>query len=174
MFQVGEFVVCGNKGVCEVEDIATLDIDGVDRDKKYYILKPRYQTASTVYVPVDSSREPLRRVLSAEEAKRLVKSMWTLPLIDIVNEKFIEQVYKEYMRANSCESWAKLIKTIYARKQKRIQMGRKVTAVDAKYFHLAEECLCGELAVALDISREAAGSYLAENVFQESAEEMTL
>ncbi len=164
MFQVGEFVVCGSKGVCEVEDIATLDIAGVDREKKYYILKPRYQAGSTVYVPVDSPKEPLRKVLSGEEAKRLVESMRGLPLIDIKNDKLTEQIYKEYMRSNSCEAWATLIKTIYARKQKRIQSGRKVTAVDAKYFHLAEECLYGELAVALDIRREDVGGYLAENI----------
>ena len=48
----------------------------------------------------------------------------------------------------------KLLKTIYTRKQKRLKDGRKVTAVDAKYFHMAEESLYGELAVALNISRK--------------------
>ena len=37
MFEIGDYVICGNKGVCRVEDIATLDITGVDKKRKYYI-----------------------------------------------------------------------------------------------------------------------------------------
>lgn len=160
VFEIGEYVVCGSKGVCVVENITTLDITGVDKKRKYYILKPKYQSGSTVYVPVDSAKESLRKALNAEEAKRLIRIMPELPLIDIVNDKLSEQIYKESMRTNSCEEWVRVIKTIYSRKQKRIQAGRKVTAVDARYFHLAEESLCGELAVALGLEREDVGEYI--------------
>ena len=34
VFERGEFVVCGNKGVCSVEDITTLDISGVDKKRE--------------------------------------------------------------------------------------------------------------------------------------------
>ena len=58
----------------------------------------------------------------------------------------------------------KIIKTIRQRKQKRIQAGRKVTAVDAKYFHIAEDNLYGELAVALDIDRNEVENYIADAI----------
>lgn len=160
MFEIGEYVVCGNKGVCSVEDITTLDISGVDKERKYYILKPKYQAGSTVYVPVDSSGESMRRVLQREEARKLIDQIPEIPLLVITNDKLSEQTYKECMRKNCCEDWVKIIKTIYLRKQKRIQAGRKVTAVDAKYFHLAEESLYGELAVALDMNREDVEAYI--------------
>ena len=160
VFEIGEYVVCGSKGVCVVEDIDTLDIAGVDRERKYYILKPKYQSGSTVYVPVDAAGESMRRVLSFEEAKQLIRMIPELPLLDIANDKLSEQIYKERMRANSCEEWVRVIKTIYQRKQKRIQAGRKVTAVDARYFHLAEESLYGELAVALGLEREEVCAYI--------------
>ena len=67
------------------------------------------------------------------------------------------QTYKNCMKSNDCQELVKLLKTINLRRQKRIQAGRKVTAVDAKYWHLAEENLYGELAVALDMSREEVG-----------------
>ena len=57
-----------------------------------------------------------------------------------------------------------MIKTIYLRKQKRLQSGRKVTAVDAKYSHLAEENLYGELAVALGIGRNEVEGYIARSL----------
>lgn len=160
MFKIGEYVVCGNKGVCSVEDITTLNITGVDKDRKYYILKPKYMSGSTVYIPVDSSKESMRKVLQPEEAKNLIDHIPDIPILTLTNDKLSEQTYKECMRANSCEEWVKIIKTIYLRKQKRIQAGRKVTAVDAKYFHLAEESLYGELAVSLGISRDEVEAYI--------------
>ena len=160
MFEIGEHVVCGNKGVCVVENIDTLNISGVDKERKYYILKPKYQAGSTVYVPVDSAEESLRKVLSPEEARELIEAIPSLPLIDIANDKLSEQTYKECMKANSCEEWVRIIKTIYLRKQKRIQAGRKVTAVDAKYFHMAEESLYGELAVSLGLNKEDVEAFI--------------
>lgn len=160
MFETGEYVVCGNKGVCVVEDVTTLDISGVDKERQYYILKPKYQPGSTVYVPVDSSRESMRRVLNREEAQRLIAAIPQIPLLTITNEKLSEQTYRECLRTGSCEEWVRIIKTIYLRKKKRLQAGRKVTAVDAKYFRMAEESLYGELAVALEMNRSEMESYI--------------
>lgn len=160
MFAIGEYVMCGNKGVCVVEQITKLDISGVDKEREYYILKPLYLSGSTVYVPVDSSKEAMRRILSREEAQKLIERIPQIPPIDITNEKLSEQTYRECMKSGSCEEWVRIIKTIYLRKQKRLQAGRKVTAVDAKYFQLAEERLYGELAVALEMSRDAVGTYI--------------
>ena len=52
VFQIGDYVICSNKGVCEVENITVLNISGADKEKEYYILKPLYSAGSTVYVEV--------------------------------------------------------------------------------------------------------------------------
>ena len=160
MFSIGQYVICGNKGVCTVEDITTLDISGVDKAKKYYILKPRYVTASTVYVPVDSAATSMRTILTKEEAESLINSIPKIPVLEIKNEKLVEQDYKTCMKSNCCEEWVKLIKTIYERRQKRLQAGRKETAIDGKYFKIAEENLYGELAVALNLERDEVCDYI--------------
>lgn len=160
MFKKGEYVVCGNKGVCVVEDITTLNITGVDKEREYYILKPVYTSGSTVYVPVDSTKESIRKVLEREEANKLISGIPDIPLITIANDKLLEQEYRGCMKSNNCEEWVKIIKTIYLRKQKRLEAGRKVTAVDAKYFRIAEDNLYGELAISLDMPREEVGNYI--------------
>ena len=162
MFGIGDYVICGNKGVCEVENITTLNISGVDREREYYILKPLYMNGSTVYVPVDSPKEYMRKVLKREEAEELIRAIPEIPLLVITNDKLSEQTYKDCIRTNDCEDLVKIIKTIYTRKQKRMKAGRKVTAVDAKYFHMAEENLYGELAVSLNIRRQDVESYIAD------------
>ena len=39
MFEQGEYIVYGSTGVCKVEKVTTMDMDGVPGDKLYYILK---------------------------------------------------------------------------------------------------------------------------------------
>lgn len=159
MYQKGEYVVVGNKGVCVIDNITTLDMSGVDKEREYYILKPVYVPGSTVYVPIDSA-ESMRRVLTKEEVNNLIREIPQIPLIDIENDKLLEQEYKGCMKANSCEEWVRIIKTIYLRKQKRLELGRKVTAVDTKYYRIAEDNLYGELAVVLNISKTEVESYI--------------
>ena len=161
VFEKGEFVVVGSKGVCSVENITTLDISGVDREREYYIMKPLYMQGSTVYVPVDAAKESMRRVLTKEEAQKLIEGIPRIPLITITNDKMLEQEYKGCMKANCCKEWVRIIKTIYLRKQKRLEAGRKVTAVDAKYFRIAEDNLYGELSVSLNMPRTEVENYIA-------------
>lgn len=164
MFEKGEYVVVGNKGVCSIENVTTLDISGVDKEREYYILKPVYMPGSTVYVPVDTAVESMRRVLTREEATKLIGAIPEIPLISISNDKLLEQEYRGCMKTNCCEEWIKIIKTIYLRKQKRLEAGRKVTAVDAKYFRIAEDNLYGELAVALDIPRAEVETFITDEI----------
>ena len=164
VFIKGEYVVSGSKGVCVVEDVTTLDISGVDKKREYYILKPVYMAGSTVYVPVDTAEESMRKVLDREEAGRLIGDISEISLITTTNDKLLEQEYRSCMKSNRCEEVLKVIKTIYLRKQKRLAAGRKVTAVDAKYFRIAEENLYGELAISLDMSKNEVERYIAEEL----------
>ena len=166
MFEKGDYVVCGSNGVCTVEDVTTLSMPGVDKDREYYILKPVYTVGSTVYIPVDADERTVRKVLSREEADRLIREIPGIPLINDSNDKFLEQEYKGCMRTNQCAEWVRILKTAHLRKLKRQEMGRKITAVDAKYSRIAEDILFGELAVSLEISREQVGDFLASRLGQ--------
>ena len=68
------------------------------------------------------------------------------------------------MHEGSCESWVKLLKTIYLRKQSRILKGSKVTALDSRYFKQVEDFLYGELSVALGSSRDQVRDYISETI----------
>ncbi|MCR5719223.1 MAG: CarD family transcriptional regulator [Lachnospiraceae bacterium] len=160
VFLKGEYVVSGSKGVCVVEDVATLDISGVDNQREYYVLKPVYMSSSTVYVPVDHADESVRKVLSKEEAREFIGELPSIPMIEIDNDKALEQEYKGCMKSNCCREWARIIKTIYSRTAKRLAAGRKVTTVDARYSRMAQDKLYGELAVSLGLDREMVEEYI--------------
>ena len=160
MYSVGDLVSCGNKGVCRVEQITTLDISGVDKDEEYYILKLVYNGASTVYIPVALADDSLRPILTKAEAESFVKQIPAVECLDIPSEKLVENEYKSCVRSNDTTKLVKLIKTIYVRRQKRIDAGRKETAVDAKYFRIAADFLFGELALSLDIPKNEVEDFI--------------
>lgn len=164
MFQVGEYVVCGNKGVCLVKEITTLQMGGADKNRLYYVLKPVYAETATVYIPVDSEHTSLRRTISGEQASLLLNAIPGMQPIVIRDERLAEVQYKACMHANDCSELARLLKTLHCRNQSRVASGHKITAVDGRYFKLAEDTLCGELAVALGISRAQAEADVAERL----------
>ncbi|MBP5281742.1 MAG: CarD family transcriptional regulator [Lachnospiraceae bacterium] len=164
MFGKGDYVVCGSKGVCTVEDVTKLVMPGVDEKREYYVLKPVYNISTTVYIPVDAGKESMRGVLSAAEANSLIRRIDDIAPIAIANDKMLEQEYRGCMRTNQCEEWVRIIKTTRQRKMKRQEMGRKVTAVDAKYSRIAEDSLFGELAVALGIPKDKVPDYIQKEI----------
>ena len=107
MFAIGDYVISGSNGICLVQDITTLNISGVDKNRKYYLLKPVFASGSTVYVPLDTADTTMRKALSKEEALSVIKSIPQIPFIPLADEKTLERTYKEYIRQNSCEGWIK-------------------------------------------------------------------
>lgn len=160
MFHKGDYVVNANNGVCLVEDINTPDINGIDKSRKYYILKPVFLSGSTIYTPVDAPAKILRKAMDQDQAQDFIRSIPNMPTLSIPNEKNVEMTYKEYLRRNTSEDLLKLIKTIYLRREKRISDGHKITAVDGRYFKLAEDYLYGELSVALSMPKEEVKNYI--------------
>ena len=66
MFGKGELIMCGGHGVCRVIDITGNPIERSDRNKKYYVLEPVFEKASTIYTPVDNDKIVMRMIMIRE------------------------------------------------------------------------------------------------------------
>ena len=164
MFRKGDLVVSGKNGVCKIVDVGEVDFLWAEKGRYYFILQPVYSPASKTYIPVDKAESLLRRAMNQEEAAALIADIPQIDLIPITNEKVCEDIYKECLRKNECREWVRILKTTYSRKQTRSRAGRKIAAVDNKYFKLAEESLYGEIAQALGIPREEVEDYIRRQV----------
>lgn len=168
MFEIGEFIVYGNNGVCRVDDVGHISlVAGIPKDRIYYTLTPIYQKGSTIYTPVDNERVVMRQVISGIQALELLNELEDIELLNVENEKERESVYNKTLQSCECRDFIKIIKTVYTRMQKRQAEGKKMTNSDRKYFKLAEEGLHGELAVALDIEKNAVSALIAEKTGNE-------
>lgn len=166
MYQIGEFVVYGNNGVCRVEKIGPIAMAGVDKERQYYTLSPVYTNGSTVFTPVDGKKTKLRPLITKSQIDELLNEVENLPTLQVADEKKREEVYRTAYKTYDCSEWIKLIKTSYLRKQERVQAGRHATANDEKYLHLAEESLYGELAISLHMSKEDVAEYIKKQIEQ--------
>lgn len=170
MYQIGNYVVCGNNGPCRVEEIGTLDFSAT-KDKMYYTLVPEGNAGGRVFMPVDNEKISMRPVLTREEAEELVNEIAEIEPIWIPEEKSREMLYKEFLRSCDCRKLIQMIKTLYLRKLSREEQGKRVTAVDDKYFQLAETHLYAELAVSLGLERSEVGEYIHRNIEEKGFEE---
>ncbi len=164
MFEVKDYIIYGNHGVCKVEAVGKLDSAGTAKDRLYYTLEPVYQNGSKIFTPVDNEKVMIRAVLSKEEAIELIDDIKNIDSLWITDEKRRESDYKEAFKKNDCRELVKIIKTIYSRKQTRIAEGKKVTASDERYFRMAEETLCGELAIPLKMEKEEVKQFVSDRV----------
>ena len=160
MFEVGDYIVYGNQGVCRVEGIGPMHMGGIKTDRLYYTLLPVYISGSTVYTPVDNTKVILRQIISKEEAMQLLEEIPQLEQIDVTDEKGREQIYKDALASCDCKELVRIIKTLYLRRQSRLEDGKKVTALDERYFRMAEDALYGELAIALGLARNGVEEYI--------------
>ena len=167
MFSIGDKVMYGGTGVCEVKDITSLKLSGMDRARDYYVLKPLYQSG-TIQTPVDNEKIPIRPVMSRLEAEELVDG---IPLIsaNICYEKNLSALrnhYQQQLNTFDCRDLIRMTKSIYAKKKDAESRQKKIGMTDEKFLRRAEDLLFGELAVALDIPRDDVRDYIGDRLHQ--------
>lgn len=164
MFETGDYIIYGSNGVCRVEEVGTLNISGIPKDRKYYTLQPMYSKGSKVFTPVDNDKVVMRPILTETEAKKIIDGIRETEELWIEDISKRENVYKESMKKCDCLEWIKIIKTLYTKRKERLAEGKKVTAGDEKYLRLAEDNLYGELAISLNIERTEVEGYIISKV----------
>lgn len=150
-FSIGETIVYGSTGVCEVIDILHAPFDNIDADRLYYVLKPiRNNDSTLVYSPVDNGKVNMRNLMSVARAKALLESIPDIELLTVESGKSRKDAYKEALASCSPEACVALIKEIYRRRLEYKKSGRRFSETDGDYERMAKNCLYCELSVALN------------------------
>ena len=164
MFEVGEYIVYGVKGVCRIEDITHIDISGADKNRLYYVLTPIGESSGKIYAPTDNQKVMMRKVITKEEADRLIEELPEIELLWVPDDKQRETKYKEALNTCDYRAWVSIVKTLYLRKQERVAQGKKITALDERYMRTAENELYSELSLTLGIPKEQMEHYIKERL----------
>ena len=163
MLSRGDAVVYKCRGLYKVEDIGTLDFSFVDNSKQYYTLQSVEDAGDKAYVPAEDETN-IRRPVSRDEALDLIRRMPQIEGLQVKNEKFREQEYKDCIADCCPENWGKVLKTTYKRTKSR----GSITSLDRKYQMLLEHALYSEFAFALGIPASEIQSFVARHMEPES------
>lgn len=160
MYQIGDYIVYANSGVCKVQAVGRLEIEGIPKEKNYYTLCPIYGM-ETIYAPVET-KAYMRPVLSQSEAERLIGQIPAIQegTLESGNLQMQELSYRKYFQEHDCRDLIRLIKAIRHRSACAKESGKKLGKMDEKYQKLSEDLLYGELAVSLHIPREDVEEYI--------------
>ena len=164
MYKIGEYIIYGNDGVCEVENIGVLNIPGMDKQKIYYTLKPVYENGR-IFTPIDTSVF-MRSLITYEEVQNLIKS---IPYIeenkcDEKNSRSLQLYYKNLLQTHECSDLLTLLSGIYDKKAKAINSGKKLGQIDDRFMKAAEGLINDEFSLILGIPREEIGDYIREKI----------
>ena len=129
MLSRGDAVGYKCRGVYKVEEVGKLDFSFVDGKKDYYTL------------------QSIRRPVSEQKAKELLDHLAEVGILNVKNEKYREQEYKDCISSFCPENWVKVLKTLYSRTKRRGSM----TSMDKKYQMLLEHALSSEMNYVLGI-----------------------
>lgn len=151
MYAIGEYVFRENDGVCRVSEIGHLDFQKPEEERTYYTLIPIGDDKTKIYVPTEPEPIGIRKLISRDDALKLIRNIQCIPPINLANERQCEQQYKQSLRSNDPSQLVAMIKTLYTREQARLTQGKKSLIMDKSYFQQAEKLLYSELAMVLGV-----------------------
>ena len=113
MFSVGEYIIYGVEGVCEVEEAGKLKVAGLDKNREYYRLRPYYH-GGTIYTPVDG-KAVMRPVLTRAELEGLLPRLPELkPLDDVpADSRAAGEYYRAILSEHDCVRLLRLCRTLH-------------------------------------------------------------
>ena len=163
MFNVNDYVVYGITGVCQIADIRKDEFTG-DNETQYYVLTPVDDNNITIMVPVDNKNIAMRAISTKDDVLSLIAAMPEMEAAWIDDDRQRNADFKAALKSGKSQEWARVVKTLYLEKEKRIAIGKKLTKTDEEILNTAEKKLNQEVALALNISSDEAESYIFEHV----------
>lgn len=163
MFNVDDYIMYGMTGVCKVVDITNEKfINGEKR--KYYVLNPIYNNDTTIKVPLDNDKIPMRKVISKGDMTSLINDIPNMEILWIDDEKKRMAQFETMLKSGQCEELIKLIRNIKFSKKYARSNGKKLYKSDSDIMKEAKRLLTEEVAIILNIYPNEANSYILSQI----------
>lgn len=160
VYQVGERVLYGVHGVCQVVELQKQTINR--KTVEYYVLEPVTQQGTRYFVPSQNEKAvaKMRPVLTKPQVDALLNDVSTadIPWIDDENER--KRCYMELITAGDRLALLGVVRTLRRHRQLQMQDGKKFHVNDAVILKDAEKLLFGELSAVLSVPYEQVESYI--------------
>ncbi len=162
MYKIGDKVVYGSSGVCEVSAISTLDSTAADRDRLYYVLK-NLSTGGTAYVPTDSEVY-IRAVMSESEAKVFLAQIPNISFDELLKipPKECQKAFRDILSSHDGLKIIGLIKFLKHIESAKRQQRKKLSITEERYLSQSLLVIESELMVSLGCSKNEVEDLVSE------------
>lgn len=160
MYALGDMILYGTNGVCELLDVVDRDCGG--KMVTYYMLKPIYASNSTVFVPIHNEKltAKMRPVLTKEQIDEMLHSIPEEYAGWIADERQRKEQFKDIVSRADAFELIQLVKALLKHKQAVLARGKKVHIADERMLQEAEKMISDEFAYVLNISQEEVRDYI--------------
>ena len=160
MYKKGDTVVYASHGVCRISDIECHDFSGADTE--YYVLRPVFDSRSTVFVPLSNEElvSRMRRVHTKDELSDKICRVDECDSIWVQSEPERKRVFGEIISRGELDALICLLHTLYAHKASAEAAGKRLHLSDSRFLADAERMLADEVSFSMEITREEALNYI--------------
>ena len=153
MFEVGSYVSYRAEGVCVISDIREERFGALGNVTKYYILSPKGDEKSTVFVPMDNEGlvSMMRPLLSATEIMEMVDELRD-ERIEWIEESRMRNIrFREIFSDGDRRLLIVLLNTVAEHSEMLRAMGKKVGSIDENAQYRAQMMLFEEFSMTTDL-----------------------
>ncbi len=164
MFSVGDRIIYGATGVCEITDIVENELTGEVRE--YYVLRPVDTDKSVIYVPVDNEKltSRMRAVPSAKELRSMLVKAKEKELDWIDNNFQRNESYHEILNDGDVQRIIALYRTLHLRLLELARRGKHLPKSDERLYKECQKLLCSEFALILNIEHSEVLSIMLDGI----------
>lgn len=161
-YKVGERVIYGNYGVCEITKIEERP-DFIDPSTitTYYTLKSLNDRMGKAMIPANRM-DQVRYALTRKEARELIDNVPAIEIDDFFDEgrNVTEDHFAALLKTGELENLITVIKSMHVRIAKQTEMGKNPSAAYVRLEKDAKAKLYTELAFALNIEKSDVEDYI--------------
>lgn len=159
MYEIGQKVVYGIHGVCQIVDV---EEKSVDRKRiPYFVLEPLEQPGTRYYVPSqnETALAKLRPLMTPQTLQEMLGSCgigndW----IDDENKR--KQYYRQIINGVDSPALLRMVHALHRHKQQLQAQGRRLHLCDENFMRDAQRILSAELAIVLQIPATEVPAYI--------------
>ena len=171
-FQKGEHVVYGSNGVCLVEDVCNFSFSADIPKKPYFILKPKADPNSLIYIPCDNEEliGKVRSVFSKEEIQTLLEGQ-DHPAADWSDDRK-ERVlaFRGILAKSDPLELLAMIRCIHLKDRELALINKKLSASDKDMLQNAERFIENEFSFSLGVTTDEVAPYIRQILSLDEAE----
>lgn len=160
MYQIGEWVVYGIHGVCQIVGVEKQLVNR--KRSQFLVLEPLARSESRFYLPLENptAMAKLKPVLTKEELTGLLDSDAVREDAWITEENQRKQYYRELIVSGDRVALMRMISNLYRYKEAQFAAGRKFHLSDENFLRDAEKLLSSEIALVFAMPQDEARNYI--------------